>query len=53
MCTGSHLAKLEIVEGMDVLLDRFAGADFVDGVPDDRGYVLRSPEHLRVQLREG
>jgi cytochrome P450 len=51
LCTGSQLAKLEILESLEVLLDRFRAAEFTDGVPDDRGYVLRSPEHLRVRLR--
>ena len=50
-CTGSQLAKMEMVEGVGLLLDRFATVSFADGVPDDRGYVLRSPEHLRVVLR--
>jgi cytochrome P450 len=51
MCTGSQLAKLEMVESLHLLLDRFAGAEFADGVPDDRGYVLRSPAELPVILR--
>jgi cytochrome P450 len=51
LCTGSQLAKLEILEALDVLLDRVAAVEFADGVPDDHGYVLRSPEHLRVVLR--
>lgn len=50
-CTGSQLAKMEMVEAIGLLLDRFATVTFADGVPDDRGYVLRSPEHLRVVLR--
>lgn len=53
LCTGSQLAKLEIIEALGLLLDRYEGADFTDGVPDDHGYVLRSPVHLRVALRAG
>lgn len=50
LCTGSQLAKLEIVESLAVLLDRFDRVEFAEGVPDDQGYVLRSPAHLRVVL---
>lgn len=49
-CTGSQLAKLEVVEALDALLDRFADVRFADGPPPDQGYVLRSPAHLRVVL---
>ena len=31
LCTGSLLARLEMIEGMHLLLDRFDGADFTDG----------------------
>lgn len=51
LCTGSLLARLEMLEGLEFLLDRFDGATFPAGVPDDRGYVLRSPEHLTVELQ--
>jgi cytochrome P450 len=50
LCTGSQLAKLEMVESLDLLLDRFDEVRFADDVPDDRGYVLRSPADLRVVL---
>lgn len=50
LCTGSLLAKLEMVEGLNLLLDRYSGATFTDGVPPDHGSVLRSPAHVRVQL---
>lgn len=50
LCTGSMLARLEMVEGLDQLLDRFDGASFPDGPPADRGSILRSPAHLRVTL---
>lgn len=53
LCTGSQLAKLEIVESLELLLDRYEHVEFADGVPDDRGYVLRSPAHLRVILHKG
>ena len=47
LCTGSQLAKLEIVESLDLFLDRFEEPRFADGqAPDERGYVLRSPAHL-------
>jgi cytochrome P450 len=49
-CIGSQLAKLEMVEGINLLLDRFSGTKFASGTPDDQGYVLRSPQHLRVIL---
>ncbi|MEQ8716824.1 MAG: cytochrome P450 [Acidimicrobiales bacterium] len=51
LCTGSLLARLEMLEGLEFLLDRYDGATFPNGVPDDLGYVLRSPEHLTVQLQ--
>ena len=50
-CTGSLLARLEMEEGLDRLLEEFDTLDWVDGVPDDRGYVLRSPDHLRIVAR--
>jgi cytochrome P450 len=51
LCTGSQLAKMEIVEALDVLLDRLAAVRFADGAPPPEvGYVLRSPAHLRVVL---
>lgn len=53
LCTGSLLARLEMIEGMNLLLDRFEGAAFPEGVPDDRGYVLRSPPSLPVRLDPG
>jgi cytochrome P450 len=51
LCTGSQLAKLEIVESLDLFLDRFPDVRFADGDPPfERGYVLRSPVDLRVVL---
>ena len=50
LCTGSQLAKLEMVESLDLLLNRFRHVEFADDPPDDRGYVLRSPADLRVVL---
>jgi cytochrome P450 len=50
LCTGSQLAKLEMVEALDLLLDRFERVEFVGNPPDDRGYVLRSPLELQVVL---
>ena len=49
-CTGSLLAKLEMEEVINRVLDRVEWATFVDGEPEDVGFVLRSPQHLRVSL---
>ena len=51
-CTGSLLALMEMVVGMNHLLDRIPWAEWTDGVPEEAGYVLRSPEHLRVRVVE-
>jgi len=48
LCTGSLLAKMEMIECLEILLDEFESAEFTSGVPNDIGYVLRSPEHLIV-----
>jgi cytochrome P450 len=50
-CTGSLLAKLEMEEAINQLLDRVAWAEFDGDPPDDVGYVLRSPRHVRVTLQ--
>ena len=49
-CTGSLLAQMEMEVGMNHLFDRVRWAEWTDGVPDEIGYVLRAPEHLRVRL---
>jgi cytochrome P450 len=51
LCTGSLLAKMEMVEGLEVLLDNVEEFEFSRGVPDDVGYVLRSPAHLMVNMK--
>jgi cytochrome P450 len=50
-CTGSLLALEEMVVGMNGLLDRVESIEWANGVPDDVGYVLRSPVNLPVRLR--
>ena len=52
LCTGSLLAKMEMVECLEILLDEYESAEFTQGVPDDVGFVLRSPEHLIVTPRK-
>ncbi len=52
-CPGSHLAKAQIVAGVDALLDRFSSIELID--PTDSapcGTVMRGPRHLRVALSE-
>jgi cytochrome P450 len=49
-CTGSLLAKLEMEEAVNQLLDRLEWAEFDGGPPDDVGHVLRSPQHVRVTM---
>lgn len=50
-CTGSLLALEEMVVGMNHLLDRAERFEFVGEVPEDVGYVLRSPAELPVRMR--
>ena len=52
-CTGSLLALQEMTVALNLLLDRVEHIEFEDGVPEDVGYVLRSPTALpvRVQVR--
>ncbi|HSG80244.1 MAG TPA: cytochrome P450 [Acidimicrobiia bacterium] len=49
-CTGSLLAQMEMEVAMQHLLDRVAWAEWVDGQPEELGYVLRAPQHLNVRL---
>jgi hypothetical protein len=42
---------MEMVEGLEVLLDNVEEFEFSRGVPDDVGYVLRSPAHLMVNMK--
>ena len=50
-CTGSLLALSEMTEALNQLFDRYETAAWADDRPDDVGYVLRSPAHLRVRLQ--
>lgn len=50
-CTGSLLAKLELEQMLSVLLERYARIEYAGEVPRDRGFVLRSPNELRVCLQ--
>ena len=49
-CTGSLLTKLEMEEAINQLLDRYEWAQFEGEPPEDVGFVLRSPPHVRVKL---
>ncbi len=49
-CTGSLLALQEMTIGLNQLFDRVERVEFASGVPDDVGYVLRSPVDLPVRL---
>ncbi len=49
-CTGSRLAKVEIVETLRALLDRVEWIEPLEESPDVGGLVLWSPSSLRVTL---
>lgn len=50
-CTGSQLARIEMLHGMAALLDCVAWAEFPDGtLPSDEGFLLRSPVAVPVVL---
>jgi cytochrome P450 len=49
-CTGSLLAKVEMAEMLRYLLERFERLEFADGLPEDTGFYLRSPQSLDVRL---
>jgi cytochrome P450 len=49
-CTGSLLAKVEMVEMLRYLLERFERIEFAEGPPVDIGFYLRSPSSLSVRL---
>lgn len=51
-CTGSQLARIEMLHGMRALLERVDGADFVGGTrPPADGFLLVSPAAVQVTLR--
>jgi cytochrome P450 len=52
-CTGSRLAKVEIVETLRALMDRVAWIEPLEESPDAGGLVLWSPASLRVRLHGG
>ena len=49
-CTGSRLAKVEIVEALRSLMDRVAWIEQTADAPDEGGLVLWSPRSLPVCL---
>ncbi len=49
-CTGSLLAQMEMEVAMNHLFDRVSWAEWADGIPEEVGYVLRAPMHLKVRL---
>lgn len=49
-CTGSLLALQEMIIAMETLLAHVEWIEFEHGVPEDVGYVLRSPTELPVRL---
>lgn len=49
-CTGSQMARIEMLHGMRALLDRVEWADFTGGVPQDEGFLLRSPGAVNVVI---
>lgn len=53
-CTGSQLARIEMLHAVRALLAVVDGADFVDGGPPPAaGFLLVSPAAVRVRLRAG
>lgn len=50
-CTGSQLARIEMLHGVRALLERVAGADFAAGTPPPPdGFLLVSPAAVEVNL---
>lgn len=50
-CMGSQLARVEMVHGVETLLDRVKCARFASGAPPpDEGFILRSPAAVEVVL---
>lgn len=51
-CTGSQLARIEMLHGLRALLEQVDGADFVGGSrPSPDGFLLVSPAAVDVTLR--
>lgn len=49
-CAGSQLARMEMLHALTELLARVATGRFADGVPEDEGFLLRSPGRVPVVL---
>lgn len=49
-CTGSQLARIEMVHGIEELLQRVRSASFVGGIPEPEGFLLVSPAAVPVTL---
>jgi cytochrome P450 len=49
-CTGSRLAKTEIVQALRQLLDRVDRIELLEDAPDVGGLILWSPASLRATL---
>ena len=50
-CTGSLLAKLEMIEGMNLLLDTYSRIEWTENPPQEQGYILRGVRSLPVKLQ--
>ena len=50
-CTGSLLAKLEMIEGMNLLLDTYSRIEWTENPPQEEGYILRGVRSLPVKLQ--
>lgn len=50
-CTGSQLARLEMEHGLRELLARVRSASFEGEVPGPAGFLLVSPDEVRVRLQ--
>ena len=50
-CTGSQLARIEMVHGIEELLERVRSATFVGGVPEPEGFLLVSPAAVPVTIQ--
>ena len=51
-CTGSQVARIEMLHGVRALAERVVAADFVDGAPPPpAGFLLVSPDRVDVRLK--
>ena len=50
-CTGTLLAKLEMIEGMNLLLDTYSRIEWTENPPQEEGYILRGVRSLPVKLQ--